>query len=92
MITILNLEGDLRSRVRCTSCNNGKELSFADTKGNVGEFVERRLMHTAEHHEFYHPTHSIEVTFYRKKKENLTELPIVREMRERLESLRKTKL
>lgn len=84
---ILDKEGTLYSTARCTGggsvCGVGRILpdGMVNTQGSVSDDVVRRLTYLAEHHEQRHPTHVVEVTFYR-----MAELPIQRQMRELFES------
>jgi len=86
---ILKYEGELASRVRCTSgCGLGKQLDIIETQGTTTQEQVDRLIGAADKHERLHPTHEIEVTFYIKPLVLDNELPIVREMKERLEANR----
>lgn len=89
-VTYLKYEGELASRVRCVKgCGLGKQLDIIETRGTTTQKQVDQLIGVADQHERLHPTHEIEVTFYIKPAVPDNELPIVRQMREKLESLRK---
>lgn len=82
---ILEIEGDLASRVRCVKgCGHGKVLELIPTRGTTTQVQVDRLIHVAEYHEQHFPSHELEVTFYIKRT-NLEPviLPIEKDMAER---------
>jgi hypothetical protein len=93
MISIIDKQGKNNSFVRCVKgCGPfGKTLGSDPTQGIVTEENIARLEHTAEYHERHHPSHKIEITYYRvqslQEVAPVDELPIVAEMRARLKAL-----
>lgn len=89
---IEEIRGISPSYVQCWTCRNSPILDKEATLGDVSVEVEARLTAKGTDHESRHPGHRVNLFLYRQNLETETassELPIARDMMERLLSGRK---
>ena len=89
---ITEIRGISPSTVQCWTCRNAPILDKEATLGTVSNEVRTRLEACGTRHESRHPNHRVDITYYTQElpvEEVTSELPIQRDMRNLLESLRK---
>ena len=83
------IRGISMSRVQCWTCRNAPILDKENTLGAVSDEIRARLESTGIKHEQRHPSHRVTLTLYIQdlpKEETKSELPIVRDMRDRFKA------
>lgn len=88
---ITEIRGISPSTVQCWTCRNAPILDKEATLGTVTQEVRTRLEACGTRHESRHPSHRVDITYYTQDlpvEETSSELPIVRDMQQLLDSVR----